>query len=69
MDFIEAVKAMSKGNRVRRKYWVEQGINLYFKITHGDYIDAILDRELQKNDTARTSLSQIEATDWEIYKK
>lgn len=59
MNFMEAIQAMRDGKRVKRKDWVS---GLWI----GSITESILDNEGVQ---ARFSLSQVEATDWEIYEK
>ncbi len=61
MNFLEAVKAMKEGKKVRRKAQYKE---VYYKLREGKYISKFNGR-----DDVLLDLRDIEATDWEIYEE
>ena len=63
MDFMEAVKAMKKGKIVRQSNWENKNVNIFMKE------DGWFKYCGKVNQNYLLDLSDIEATDWEIYEE
>lgn len=66
MNFIEACKEMKKGNKVRRKGWVE---NIYMYVLNGKFqVCEIVNGQKIRNSIQINDLKTVLTDDWEVYK-
>ncbi len=71
MNFLEAVKEMKEGKKVKRENW-GKGTDVGFKLKKPQEIIPIIlpNGELNKEgESVKLILSDFEATDWEIYEE
>lgn len=64
MNFLEAVKAMKEGKKVKRKSWGNDSD--YFTIENGMFCQHGTEKDYSNTNTIALYLEAFEATDWEI---